>query len=589
MHFPHAGHLNILLGASLLAATSAAQAQSTPPSGAPDAGRLLDQTRSALPAPQPARPVLQAPPASPPAPQDGTLVQVKAFAFSGNSVFTDDELNRLLADARGQTLRWSALRDAVQRITGAYQARGYLVARAVIPRQDLAAARGVLKVQLLEGRLGVARVSGATDLQAQNAVDATLEAQGLQTGTALRQAPLERALLLLGERLGGEAAAALGPGPTLGSTDVLIALPARPQRWQAQLSLDNQGNRYAGGWRVSGEAARQGLATRGDSLGLRAIGAQGLQYLGVAYQMPVGYDGWRLGASASALRYTLCCQFDALGARGDAQTLGFNARYPLVLRARGALTFTAATLVRNSRDKTNAGTVADKTARNLELGLAFNHAGALAGAAVPTGLLQAGQLVLTLGRLDLSAVAGAEAADAAGARTAGSFSKLRLDYQAALPLSPRTRLSLRLAAQAAAQNMDSAEKFSLGGLQGVRAWPTGEATGDEGYSLGVEWRQALAPCASEGCDGQWFASAFVDTGRIRQHHRPWAGALAASQRNSYNLSGAGLGLSYQSGPWQASLTVARALANNPGADASGNNSDGRQGRTRGWVQISRSL
>ena len=34
--------------------------------------------------------------------------------------------------------------------------------------------------------------------------------------------------------------------------------------------------------------------------------------------------------------------------------------------------------------------------------------------------------------------------------------------------------------------LDSAENFTLGGLAGVRAYPSGEATGPQGQRLGVE-------------------------------------------------------------------------------------------------------
>ncbi|MBX3653883.1 MAG: ShlB/FhaC/HecB family hemolysin secretion/activation protein [Ramlibacter sp.] len=552
-----------------------------PSPAAPDAGRLLEQTAPGLPVPPSGRSVLPAP-AAPAAPlTDATPVRVNGLSFSGNSVFSAAELTALMGDVVGRNVSWGELNQAVQRITAAYQARGYVVARALIPRQDLAARQQVLQVQVLEGRLGAVSLPPGAAGEPAALAAALLQAQGLQAGVPLRREPLERAVLLLGERLGDDASVTLSAGPTVGSTDVAVVLPTGRPTWRGQWRLDNQGNRYAGEWRTSGEARRASLATLGDALGLRGIVARGLQYLSADYQVPVGYDGWQLGAVASALRYELCCEFAPLGAQGDAQILGASARYPLRLGAQGALFFHATLAQRNSKDQTRAGTVADKTARTTELGFSFNRASASA--------LEAGQLMLTLGRLNLSATPAALAADAVAAQSQGGFSKLRLDYQRVMPLGARAQLSVRLAAQAAGKNLDSAEKISLGGPQGLRAYPVGEAAGDEGATLSVEARRVLQRCAAEPCGGQWVVSAFADAGHIRQHKNLWAGALAAGQPNAYSLYGAGLGLGYQSGPWQVSLTLATRLGRNPGADANGNASDARNQRTRGWLQISRSL
>ena len=56
------------------------------------------------------------------------------------------------------------------------------------------------------------------------------------------------------------------------------------------------------------------------------------------------------------------------------------------------------------------------------------------------------------------------------------------------------------AGQLADKNLDTAEKFYLGGPGGVRAYPQGEATGDQGYRLSGELR-LLVPGLS--LDNSW--------------------------------------------------------------------------------------
>ena len=41
-------------------------------------------------------------------------------------------------------------------------------------------------------------------------------------------------------------------------------------------------------------------------------------------------------------------------------------------------------------------------------------------------------------------------------------------------------------AQFSNKNLDSSEQLSLGGITGVRAYPSGEASGDQGYKLTTE-------------------------------------------------------------------------------------------------------
>ena len=133
----------------------------------------------------------------------------------------------------------------------------------------------------------------------------------------------------------------------------------------------------------------------------------------------------------------------------------------------------------------------------------------------------------------------------------------------------------------ASKNLDSSQKFVLGGPQGVRAYPTGEASGDEGWLLNLEWRREI--------DRNWRVVAFLDHGEIRLHRNPWStwNVLTPNLDNQYGLSGFGA-----SAVWtpttnsQISATLAQRLGNNPASDVNGNDSDGRSRSPQLWVQVS---
>jgi hemolysin activation/secretion protein len=555
-----ASRLLATTAASGLAAVSVAWAQQ-----APDAGRLLEQTRPLPAPPQPTRPVLPAPARSLALPADNTPIPIERFEFEGNSVLASDQLAALLQDQRGPAVPFGQLRAALSRIDAAYAAQGYFLARAVIPRQDVAVNKGVLRIQVLEGRLEPLRSDLRTDLPADpwQIVQATLQAQGVKTGAPLQQGPLERSLLLIGDRLGAEVPATLAPGSTTGSTEVRIQPTAPAKKWQGQFNLDNAGNRYTGQARALLDLSARDLATLGDALLLRTQLASGLRYAGLSYSLPVGHDGWRIEPSVSQLTYVLCCQFAPLQSEGRTSQWSLNARYPWLLRADRSVYLEAGYLRRHSVDETVAGITKDKVSTPLSLGLSFNHSAAMGGR-----LLQNGRLQYTSGQLKTRLAAA----------PSSHYRKLRIDYSAAVQAPPNQQWILRASGQAALTALDSSERFSLGGASGVRGWPSGEASGDSGWLLTAEWRYLLSNQPS----GVLQLALFADAGQVSQ--QKITGAPPSAQATHYGLSSAGLGLAYRhSAGWNVSAQLAHGLGNNPGRSAAGLNSDGRARRTQLWV------
>ena len=96
----------------------------------------------------------------------------------------------------------------------------------------------------------------------------------------------------------------------------------------------------------------------------------------------------------------------------------------------------------------------------------------------------------------------------------------------------------------ASKNLTSAEKFSLGGPSGVRAYPTGEALGDTGYILNAELRYLIP--GFKVASGDVTVSGFWDQGWVRLCENYVAAQCAvpvASNSNNRNLSGYGVGAS----------------------------------------------
>lgn len=94
-----------------------------------------------------------------------------------------------------------------------------------------------------------------------------------------------------------------------------------------------------------------------------------------------------------------------------------------------------------------------------------------------------------------------------------------------------------LSGQQAGKNLDSSEKFLLGGPYGVRAYPQGEAAGDDGFVFTAELRYRVPQAAVDSLE----LVALLDHGESRINHNAFAPG-----DNTRKLSGAGIGINVAS-------------------------------------------
>lgn len=489
---------------------------------APDAGQTLRELQQ-----QPARPVPQsAPPlriedAPADSKADDTRVLVKSFKISGNAAIPTPELQALLADLVGGQQSLIELNAAAARITAYYRQRGYAVARAYLPAQEIE--DGAVAINILEGRIDKRRLNNQSRLSDER-VNAYLDQ--VKDGDIIRSAQVDRGLLLLNDTPGvGSARATLQPGASVGTSDLLVELnPAAP--YAGNVSVDNYGNRYTGQYRLGGAFYINSPLNIGDQLAFNALTSdQDLTYARLAYQLPVGSDGLRLGAAYFETRYRLGKEFAALDAHGEASSGSVFAVYPFIRSQLSNLSGTLTWEQKRLTDLVDATTtVTDKAVRLANLGLSGSHQDTLGG-----GGISSLDLSVAFGRLEITSP-GALAIDAASAQSNGAYTRLSYSAARLQRLTRSNVLSLALSGQWASKNLDSSEKFSLGGANGVRAYPQGEGIGDEGYLAQLELRHDFTNTLQ--------GTLFYDTGSVTINRNPFGTAAA----NSRTLSGAGVGV-----------------------------------------------
>ena len=542
---------------SLLALTSAlplvASVQAQTP---PTAGQLLrdvqPQQRPAAPNDNAALPDTTAPRPAMTAPS-GLKLRLAGVRISGAQTQSPERLQALVADALGQELDFAGLQALAERIGAYYRAQGYAVARAYLPAQDIR--DGQVEIAVQEGRLAKVNLSVAEGLPAD---EVQARVRRLRAGEPLMAEALEGDLLTLSDVPGLRVQSVLRPGQSVGTSELDIQV-APGDKLRGSASLDNWGNRYSGEYRLSGQVNVASPFMFGDALDAAAVyGGRGFRYARLAWQAPLGASGWQAGVAQSAMQYALGNGFASLDAHGKAFDSTLYAIKTLQRSRSARLQLNLALDHKRYEDAANGSTGtkrADVGSLNLAGQWQQGAGNTWAGATIDAGRL----------RLDPANVD----ADAQGHRTAGRYAKLSLQGGHEYALAGGFGITLRGIAQLSTKNLDSSEKLGLGGVQGVRAYPQGEASCDDALIVNAEVHQDF---------GVWRAKLFADYANGREWHRP----LGADTGNQKRLHGVGAGVDARlPGGLLLQAVLALRTAGEPTSDTDRS--------PRAWVQLNKTF
>jgi hemolysin activation/secretion protein len=226
----------------------------------PGAGSQLKQLPPPPPAPlQPAPQVRiqEATPATAPG-SEAMRVLVRELRVTGASVFAPAELVAVAGFTPGSELTLAELEAMARRITEHYRSRGYFVARAYLPAQDIT--DNAVTIAVSEGTYGNVTLRN-TGKVADDLVHSRLK--GLDSGDPITIAPLESRLLLLSDIPGVNVSSTLVPGASPGSSDLIVDVtPGR--RVTGSIDADNAGNPYTGEYRLGATVNLNHPLGRGD-------------------------------------------------------------------------------------------------------------------------------------------------------------------------------------------------------------------------------------------------------------------------------------------------------------------------------------
>jgi len=489
--------LKVLLATSL--AEFAVPAGAAAPASVTPAAPTPGQIESSLPT-QPVLPQIKSapltatpPPVSTEVAPGGPTVTVTAFDITGNTVFDGSDLQAQVASYVGKDLTLAELYKVADVLTRYYQAHGYGIARATLPEQQLSSGR--VTIQIIEGRVGSISVEGNTRTRTGVILK---QADAIKSGDVYTDAAMDRATLLANDLPAVQLQAVLQPGATFGTADVVYKV-TEASEYSGQLSLDDYGRSDVGRWRLNAEANVSSLTGNGDRLTANLTHTESnlLNFGALDYSLPLGVPGGRLTAAYNQSEYHVGGPvFSPLGLSGQSRNGNLSYLFPEIRSHAENLYFGAGFAHEGSESESHpAGGKKGATITETELNL-LQLTGIYSVTHDDGSAYNLNAAFATNGKRDDGTHADDERA------------RLELDAGHVQPFADVWALQVRGSGVWSPDPLSDTEKFSLGGPDSVRGFPSADVRGDSGLFASVELQRNLGPA--------WPLSLgwFVDSGKV---------------------------------------------------------------------------
>ncbi len=416
----------------------------------------------------------QAPPTAGPRVVTQARLRVAGFRVSGSTVFRANVLEALLQDAVGRDVTLQELEGLAERITTYYRIHGYILARALVPAQDIHG--GIVEITVVEGKIGTTDIRGPTHY-----APADLRPFLVRPGEVFHADRYERRLLILNDLPGIKATSTLQPGAATGEADVVVEVADR--QITGLIEANNYGSTVNGAERFGLLVTFTGPLRLGDALSFRAFTSLKGDVLVTrfAYTIPVGLEGTRLGASYTRARSESGQQLRELniGAAGDIVSAFLG--HPFI-RSRELNVFAQLGFdVKSYRTQLLGQPISEDNLRVITLGagLEATHWRGVSQFGV-TGHQGIGSLFDGLKEDDDK--------DASRPGAGGTYTKVTGEVSRLQQLYGPTSIFLRALGQWSNDRLVTPEEFAVGGQGTVRGYPIAEFLGDHGYALTAELR-----------------------------------------------------------------------------------------------------
>ncbi len=301
----------------------------------------------------------------------GATVLLRKVEFAPASAFlTQADLDGILANYLGKRVDFSQIQHLVQQVNDLYNKRGVVTASAVLPPQTLS--DGVLKVQLVEGKLAKVVVNGdhqTADKFVLGRVRLTTAGDVVDVPTAARD------LTWFNKVYHAQLRMSLQPGAVFGTTDVALAI-SEPKKNQLSFFIDNQGVSSTGRGEAGAYYHAYGLAGIDDNLLVFGTASGGSISGSISYDLPVSTSGTRLTFAYNRSGIAVVNgATKALDVKGRSQAISTTLSQPFLANTKWALLGLSTLSYGTSYSRSQSVPLVNSTTSKISLGLSAAYSG----------------------------------------------------------------------------------------------------------------------------------------------------------------------------------------------------------------------
>jgi hemolysin activation/secretion protein len=511
-------------------------------------------------------------------------VHVVGFKVHGVKQFSESEVTLILRDYVGRKLSTADIHAAANTLMEHYRKAGYMLSKVFVPPQSFS---DIVRLDVEEGSLESNGIEVKnTGTRVKDDIVQSILNQHLYSDRPLKRHDLERALLLADDLPGVQVGSVVYPGTEVGTARLRAVMSDEPLV-TGNIDVDNFNNRQLGQERLGTTLYFNSPSGVGDQVVTRLVTSGSRSNYGyLNYLRPVGSSGLRLGGSIDYFTYDASTLYNQGDIKGHANDTRIYMAYPLVRSRHANLNlrtdFSHYQIV--DRNPNNPSFVAQLANPFAETKRRLNtlHV-SLSGDAKPDfmpGSTTLFDISLIGGKLDIAGDSNYKVYDANGAKTAGGFARLSYDVEHLQHLSGTWSAYGKLSGQLASGNLDSSQRFYLGGATSLAGFPTAEASGDQGSEVHLELRRDVtAPWG-----GNLQLGVFYGRGWLKRAKNPQSVA-----DNHISLQSVGLQLTQTiDKKWVVRGLIGKQIRSDSDIKLStGANSDGKSSNYRAWFQVIR--
>ena len=408
---------------------------------------------------------------------------IKSFKIEGNTVISSDEILNSIKEYENRDLTFKELQALALKISKLYHDKGYFVARAYLPSQNIEENDNVLIISVLEGLYGEFNINNSSlvkDSVIQDIFD------NAKFGKIIDSKRVDRAILLVNDRFGVKVSKAqLSPGEEVGSSNFNIETVST-NRVDGYVVADNYGSRYTGEYRLQGLVNVKSIFGVGDGLTLSGLVSNGadLKNGRLAYELPLNSYGLRADIAYTRTNYDLVKEYEDLDAKGNSNIYEIGLSYPLYLTSDDKLYLRGKYFHKNLNDYMFDEKYQEKYINSFVASLDYVKNYYLGN--LPARF--SGTLNLTTGHLNSKD----------SKLNDGRYNKIDTSLSNEIAFSQIFSLNTKLQAQKVLghKNLDGSEDLSLGGAYDVRVYPDSQQSGSNGYIVNLEFLTQLPNISS---------------------------------------------------------------------------------------------